>query len=87
LFKNQHPDANINAPAPDAPTQVGIQVEILESKSIEYKTKEDTPEECCICLEKFEKKSKVNYLECKHVLHTKCLVDWMKKKNICPMCR
>ena len=45
-------------------------------------------DECCICLEKFEKND-VLYpgLLCKHKFHSKCLNQWLSFNNTCPTCR
>lgn len=47
-----------------------------------------TPEtdlECCICLEK----GKENFvaLKCNHSFHKNCILEWIKEKQTCPMCR
>ena len=62
--------------------------------------KEIFPQSCIICLEDFleEKvsqfqnsenieKDEISILECGHKFHRKCIVDWLKKKENCPMCR
>jgi len=42
--------------------------------------------ECCVCLEKI--KDIFNTLtECKHMFHTKCLLEWTQTSNNCPLCR
>ena len=47
------------------------------------KFKEKKPEECQICLEKFEKDDKA--LECGHWIHLDCIQKTMKPE--CPVCR
>lgn len=44
---------------------------------------------CMICLEDFSSSKPVAQLNCndKHVFHVECLVEWVKKNDICPMCR
>jgi hypothetical protein len=43
---------------------------------------------CCICLSNYNKKSIVVKLEnCKHIIHKKCLEEWISYKNECPICR
>ena len=59
-------------------------------------------EKCCsICLKNFDSdKNKINRLFCKvtqdenihktscnHYFHERCLFNWRKYKNICPVCR
>ena len=45
--------------------------------------------ECVICCEEFKEDSMVTQLNCfeKHVFHTACVQEWMKKKTVCPICR
>ena len=43
--------------------------------------------ECCFCLDSIDK---VNYsiTKCGHIVHTSCLVHWIKiGKDTCPLCR
>ena len=55
---------------------------------------------CVICLEEFQKEiesseyndikkeeEKTKVLECGHKFHEKCINEWMKKQNKCPICR
>ena len=51
-------------------------------------------ENCVICLEELKNddrpsKSSVRevFLECGHNFHDKCIKDWLKKQNKCPLCR
>ncbi len=43
--------------------------------------------ECCICLEKYEKNEIIMELACNHNFHEKCIKEWMNKNNNCPQCR
>ena len=49
-------------------------------------------EGCVICMEDFEdgdsaaNEKQVIDLPCKHLLHAKCLTQWMEKNVICPIC-
>lgn len=44
---------------------------------------------CAICLSDFEAAEEVCQLRCHelHIFHKKCIVQWLKKKNECPVCR
>ena len=47
-------------------------------------------EECCICMEKFADGSdNITPLSHNHhhVFHTKCIEEWLKNNNVCPICR
>ena len=41
---------------------------------------------CSICLENFNKKSKVSITSCNHVFHFKCIHEWLFKNILCPKC-
>lgn len=42
--------------------------------------------ECIICLENITKDEEVTIIECGHLYHKNCLMEWFKKKKICPKC-
>ena len=41
--------------------------------------------ECCICLQKL--KDNITKLNCSHCYHSKCINEWTKNSNSCPICR
>jgi hypothetical protein len=43
--------------------------------------------ECSICLEMYQINEQVSVLPCSHYYHTRCLNEWLKKKEDCPICR
>ena len=43
--------------------------------------------ECIICLELFKYEENIATTPCFHIFHNKCLVEWLKIKNFCPLCR
>jgi hypothetical protein len=46
------------------------------------------PIKCSICLEHIERSTKVSVTEeCKHMFHSKCLMEWLKNRRSCPLCR
>lgn len=47
-------------------------------------------DECCICMEKFHDGSdNITPLShnTRHIFHTKCIEEWLKNNNVCPICR
>jgi len=44
---------------------------------------------CTICLGDFETSDDVTALPCnvKHTFHTPCITNWLKERNICPLCK
>lgn len=49
---------------------------------------EEDKESCSICICEFEKGEEVTiHPSCKHMFHYECIVQWLKVKNICPLCK
>ncbi|KAI4320884.1 hypothetical protein MLD38_034320 [Melastoma candidum] len=42
---------------------------------------------CCICLEEMTSEAEKRMMPCKHVYHEDCIVAWLKKSHLCPLCR
>ena len=42
---------------------------------------------CCICLENFKKNDETMILPCIHIFHSVCIKKWMKRQDICPICK
>jgi len=53
----------------------------------EIATKDHLDKSCVICKSDFELDEKITVLECKHILHTECIAEWVKYKSECPTCR
>jgi len=53
----------------------------------ELATKNHLDKSCVICKSDFELDEKITVLECKHILHTECISEWVKYKSECPTCR
>lgn len=43
--------------------------------------------DCLICMEGFEVSQIATKLNCSHTFHDKCILDWLKVHNTCPVCR
>eukprot|EP00128_Syssomonas_multiformis_P004447 Colp12_sorted_trinity150504_noHs@33892 len=54
---------------------------IVEEKHVAEKV------ECQICLEPLKLNDSCKEMPCRHVFHDLCLLDWLKKRNSCPLCR
>lgn len=48
-------------------------------------------ESCSICLDNLFGSSSIHgpatLMSCSHVFHERCLLEWLQRKNTCPMCR
>ena len=42
--------------------------------------------ECIICLENMTAGEDIILIDCGHLYHANCLVEWFKKKTVCPIC-
>ena len=49
--------------------------------------KDDSCDQCSICLEDYEPDTTVRQLPCNHCFHTDCLIPWLKEHRTCPLCR
>ena len=47
----------------------------------------DKSSSCSICLEEFNSEKEIAFLDCKHVYHMDCIIEWIKKEVSCPLCR
>ena len=44
--------------------------------------------ECAICLEEFQRNDIIKeFYKCKHIFHKDCLKNWLKRANLCPLCK
>ncbi|KAF3781197.1 putative E3 ubiquitin-protein ligase [Nymphaea thermarum] len=44
-------------------------------------------EPCCICQEEYVDEEDLGILECGHDFHTGCIMQWLVRKNLCPICK
>lgn len=44
-------------------------------------------EVCAVCLDEFCVESEARKMPCSHTYHQNCIVKWLEKSNMCPMCR
>ena len=44
-------------------------------------------ENCAISGDKFEEMMPIIFLKCKHFFKKESLLEWVKIRNICPLCR
>ena len=43
--------------------------------------------ECAICMEEYKGRDIIkSFYKCNHIFHKKCLLNWLKKNNKCPIC-
>ena len=47
----------------------------------------DENSSCSICLEEFNSTTEILFLDCKHIYHSPCILEWITKDPSCPLCR
>ena len=51
-----------------------------------YESRKET--ECAICLEQFKGIDIIkSFYKCEHIFHKACLKKWLKRSNLCPLCK
>ena len=51
-----------------------------------YESRKET--ECAICLEQFKGVDIIKaFYKCEHIFHKACLKKWLKRSNLCPLCK
>ena len=44
-------------------------------------------EKCPICLQKYKGIDIIKEFPCKHIFHKNCIFKWLRKSNVCPLCK
>ncbi|XP_034672532.1 NEP1-interacting protein-like 1 [Vitis riparia] len=47
----------------------------------------NSTDKCIICLEEFATESEVSRMPCSHVYHEDCIIEWLERSQMCPLCR
>ena len=63
-----------------------VEMDEYQYKHIQkYDSRKET--ECAICIEDFKGIDIIKaFYKCEHIFHKRCLLDWLKKNNTCPLC-
>uniref|UniRef100_A0A5B6YT66 RING-type E3 ubiquitin transferase n=1 Tax=Davidia involucrata TaxID=16924 RepID=A0A5B6YT66_DAVIN len=67
-------------PAYKSPIQALEKTTLLDFDSSSLK-------ECAICLEKLSVGLEIVGMPCSHIYHGDCIVRWLQRSNLCPLCR
>ncbi|CAA3032849.1 E3 ubiquitin- ligase MBR2-like [Olea europaea subsp. europaea] len=59
----------------------------MEQRKYEPFGSSPNSEPCCICQEDYIAGDGIGILDCRHEFHTKCIKQWLKLKNLCPICK
>ena len=63
------------------------EIELIPIYKYMKKKKNSFNDVCCICFGEFYKGEYMKKLNCNHEFHKKCLDEWLKVKNECPLCK
>ena len=61
---------------------MGLEVVRIEEGSVDM-----AGEACAVCLNEFSIGSEARRMPCSHTYHQDCIVQWLGRSNMCPMCR
>lgn len=61
------------------------QSELNSLRAKAYNLEEEN--DCSICLSELKMHEMFIHLQCRHLFHEKCIKDWLKTKNQCPICK
>jgi hypothetical protein len=85
----------LNRSERDTDLNIRLTQEIVVSPRVVEKIKTNTvdpnilaKDSCCsICLEDFDNTKNNVYLDCQHIYHEDCIIEWINKDPSCPLCR
>jgi hypothetical protein len=62
---------------------------LTKKKYDEIEDKTQKMNSCPICLEEYKEDDNIAELQCdkRHFFHERCIDDWLKKKQECPLCK
>ena len=69
------------------PTDKQILNQLPETYIEDVNKLDNEKKNCVICLEDFKTGDKAVILPCIHMFHTKCIKNWLKTQNSCPICK
>nr|XP_023886641.1 E3 ubiquitin-protein ligase RNF181-like [Quercus suber]POE68271.1 e3 ubiquitin-protein ligase ring1 [Quercus suber] len=61
---------------------MGLEVVRIEERSVDL-----AGEACAVCLNEFSIGSEARRMPCSHTYHQDCIIQWLGRSNMCPMCR
>ena len=60
---------------------------IIKKYIIHDDKKKIVGKKCCVCLETIKQNDNTIYYPCFHLFHKKCILEWLKIKTVCPICK
>ncbi len=80
-------DENVDPEFEEKKQKLILEMDEFQYKHIsKYESRKET--ECVICLAQFKGTDIIKvFVTCDHIFHKKCLLNWLKKSNTCPLCK
>jgi hypothetical protein len=68
-----------------------LQRTVQQLETIHYSSQMQLSEQiqennCIICMEDYKENDLLSKLSCHHIFHQHCLLEWLQRKNRCPLC-
>lgn len=64
-----------------------IAIQDLEKITLRGSCEDNSTTQCVICIDELQRDSEATRLPCSHVFHSDCIVSWLGKSHMCPICR
>lgn len=63
--------------------------QVLKFPTIKYEAGDGNTKQasCPICIEEFQLGETIREMPCHHQFHTECIVPWLYRHSVCPMCK
>jgi hypothetical protein len=81
---NENDNDNMLTPSPPLTT---LSVPAVSRDIISMDDLDEDEVVCTICLGVVEDGERVGELTCNHIFHADCLKDWLRRRNVCPLCQ
>ncbi|VVA23453.1 PREDICTED: E3 [Prunus dulcis] len=77
-------EARLLRAKPATKASVEALAKLIKIDGVNYGT---NSEYCVVCMEKMLRGEEVTCMPCSHLFHADCLVQWLKLRHTCPICR
>ena len=71
----------------DVPINNSKIIEKIKKNIISIEDIDKSSSTCSICLDDFNSEKEIAFLDCKHIYHMECIIEWINKDASCPLCR
>ncbi|XP_057968306.1 probable E3 ubiquitin-protein ligase HIP1 isoform X2 [Malania oleifera] len=68
-------------------TEEAVTKSLKHSKYFLFAEENAEKESCAVCQEDYVEEDELGTLDCGHAFHTACIIQWLRCKNQCPICK